>query len=241
MSYQPLPNLWDDAVASKLDPVAQLIYRSNLLGSDQRVTNTGGSGGSVTNNPANPMANYASGDFDVKFRGVFAGYCPIVWGIKGMAMITYQSGLPYSATTAVDLNTDGAYTDYAPGFGGRNGQHQAASKSSSLRFTRAWKIGSKFEIEGNIDIFNVLNWANYSTNQYSAVKSDGVTPVVYGYRNWWVGRRGQGRQGLEGSGRLRMDRSKRQRVWARTGNSGSCCQECQEFEWCQEDRRLRAA
>jgi rhamnulose-1-phosphate aldolase/alcohol dehydrogenase len=42
MKHTPLPNLWDDAVAAKLDPVAQLIYRSNLLGSDQRVTNTGG-------------------------------------------------------------------------------------------------------------------------------------------------------------------------------------------------------
>ncbi|HEY5743217.1 MAG TPA: bifunctional rhamnulose-1-phosphate aldolase/short-chain dehydrogenase [Terrimicrobiaceae bacterium] len=34
--------LWDDAVASKLDPVDRLVYRSNLLGSDQRITNTGG-------------------------------------------------------------------------------------------------------------------------------------------------------------------------------------------------------
>lgn len=33
---------WDDAVASKLDPVARLVYRSNCLGSDQRITNTGG-------------------------------------------------------------------------------------------------------------------------------------------------------------------------------------------------------
>jgi rhamnulose-1-phosphate aldolase/alcohol dehydrogenase len=34
--------LWDDAVASRLDEVERLIYRSNLLGSDQRITNTGG-------------------------------------------------------------------------------------------------------------------------------------------------------------------------------------------------------
>src|SRR5207342_1073116 len=34
--------LWDDAKASALDPVGRLIYRSNLLGSDQRITNTGG-------------------------------------------------------------------------------------------------------------------------------------------------------------------------------------------------------
>jgi rhamnulose-1-phosphate aldolase/alcohol dehydrogenase len=33
---------WDDAAASKLDPLARLVYRSNLLGSDQRITNTGG-------------------------------------------------------------------------------------------------------------------------------------------------------------------------------------------------------
>jgi len=34
--------LWDDAVADRLDDVDRLIYRSNLLGSDQRITNTGG-------------------------------------------------------------------------------------------------------------------------------------------------------------------------------------------------------
>lgn len=33
---------WDDAVASDLDKVERLVYRSNLLGSDQRITNTGG-------------------------------------------------------------------------------------------------------------------------------------------------------------------------------------------------------
>ncbi|HTM50935.1 MAG TPA: bifunctional rhamnulose-1-phosphate aldolase/short-chain dehydrogenase [Bryobacteraceae bacterium] len=34
--------LWDDAQAQKLSPAARLVYRSNLLGSDQRITNTGG-------------------------------------------------------------------------------------------------------------------------------------------------------------------------------------------------------
>ena len=41
-SYKFVNHLWDDAAASKLDPVGQLIYRSNLLGADQRITNTGG-------------------------------------------------------------------------------------------------------------------------------------------------------------------------------------------------------
>jgi rhamnulose-1-phosphate aldolase/alcohol dehydrogenase len=42
MSYQHVNYLWDDAKAASLDPVERLVYRSNLLGSDQRITNTGG-------------------------------------------------------------------------------------------------------------------------------------------------------------------------------------------------------
>src|SRR5215475_862812 len=34
--------LWDDAKAAKLSPAELLVYRSNLLGADQRITNTGG-------------------------------------------------------------------------------------------------------------------------------------------------------------------------------------------------------
>jgi rhamnose utilization protein RhaD (predicted bifunctional aldolase and dehydrogenase) len=34
--------LWDDNVADQLDPVERLRYRSNILGADQRITNTGG-------------------------------------------------------------------------------------------------------------------------------------------------------------------------------------------------------
>ncbi|MGA2693392.1 MAG: bifunctional rhamnulose-1-phosphate aldolase/short-chain dehydrogenase, partial [Opitutaceae bacterium] len=41
-SYRHVNCLWDDAKAAALDPVGQLVYRSNLLGSDQRITNTGG-------------------------------------------------------------------------------------------------------------------------------------------------------------------------------------------------------
>lgn len=47
MSYQPdeykhVKYLWDDAVADRLTPVENLVYRSNKLGEDQRITNTGG-------------------------------------------------------------------------------------------------------------------------------------------------------------------------------------------------------
>src|SRR6478609_8942125 len=41
-SYKFVNFSWDDAKAASLDPVARLVYRSNLLGGDQRITNTGG-------------------------------------------------------------------------------------------------------------------------------------------------------------------------------------------------------
>ena len=41
-SYQYVNYSWDDAKAASLDPVGRLVYRSNILGSDQRITNTGG-------------------------------------------------------------------------------------------------------------------------------------------------------------------------------------------------------
>ncbi len=41
-TYHFVNYLWDDAKAASLDPVGRLIYRSNILGSDQRITNTGG-------------------------------------------------------------------------------------------------------------------------------------------------------------------------------------------------------
>jgi rhamnulose-1-phosphate aldolase/alcohol dehydrogenase len=42
MDHDYLSSRWDDTVASRLDPVERLIYRSNLLGADARITNTGG-------------------------------------------------------------------------------------------------------------------------------------------------------------------------------------------------------
>lgn len=41
-THKHVSHLWKDSEAAALDPVARLVYRSNLLGSDQRITNTGG-------------------------------------------------------------------------------------------------------------------------------------------------------------------------------------------------------
>ncbi len=41
-ALEPVENQWSDTVAARLDPLDRLVYRSNLLGADWRVTNTGG-------------------------------------------------------------------------------------------------------------------------------------------------------------------------------------------------------
>ena len=47
--------LWDDAHAASLSPRDRLVYRSNILGSDQRITNTGGGNTSAKLTEIDPL------------------------------------------------------------------------------------------------------------------------------------------------------------------------------------------
>src|SRR3954463_3261153 len=60
---------WDDAVAAKLDPVGRLIYRSNILGSDQRITNTGGGNTSAKLTEPDPLTGQPTEVLWVKGSG----------------------------------------------------------------------------------------------------------------------------------------------------------------------------
>jgi rhamnulose-1-phosphate aldolase/alcohol dehydrogenase len=53
--YQFVNNLWNDTEAAALDPVGRLIYRSNKLGADQRITNTGGGNTSAKLTEPDPL------------------------------------------------------------------------------------------------------------------------------------------------------------------------------------------
>src|SRR6201985_3961585 len=50
-----LEDKWDEAVAAKLDPPELLRYRSNLLGSDLRITNFGGGKTSSKSDEVDPL------------------------------------------------------------------------------------------------------------------------------------------------------------------------------------------
>ena len=51
----PLADLWDDAQAATLDEPGRLLYRSNLLGSDLRITNFGGGNTSLKISTPDPL------------------------------------------------------------------------------------------------------------------------------------------------------------------------------------------
>jgi len=69
MTYKFVNYLWDDAVAAKLDPVDRLVYRSNLLGSDQRITNTGGGNTSAKIKEKDPLTGQETEVLWVKGSG----------------------------------------------------------------------------------------------------------------------------------------------------------------------------
>jgi len=68
-SYQFVNFAWDDAKAASLDPVGRLVYRSNLLGGDQRITNTGGGNTSAKITEKDPLTGAPTAVLWVKGSG----------------------------------------------------------------------------------------------------------------------------------------------------------------------------
>src|SRR5262245_30664422 len=52
---QEIENRWDDAHAARLSPSELLLYRSNLLGGDKRITNFGGGNTSAKIREKDPL------------------------------------------------------------------------------------------------------------------------------------------------------------------------------------------
>lgn len=69
MPYDQLDDLWDDAHAARLSPLERLVYRSNLLGSDPRITNTGGGNTSSKLTMPDPLSGEAVAVLWVKGSG----------------------------------------------------------------------------------------------------------------------------------------------------------------------------
>jgi rhamnulose-1-phosphate aldolase/alcohol dehydrogenase len=98
-SYHYVSFLWNDARADSLDPVERLVYRSNLLGSDQRITNTGGGNTSSKLEEIDPLTGQAvevlwvkgsGGDLRTSKRENFSS----LYQEKLLALKSVYAGLP---------------------------------------------------------------------------------------------------------------------------------------------------
>ena len=86
-----LEDRWDEQVARSLDPPELLRYRSNLLGSDLRITNFGGGNTSSKIQQADPLSGKqeevlwikgSGGDLgSIKLTGLAALYCEKLQGV----------------------------------------------------------------------------------------------------------------------------------------------------------------
>ncbi|MES2201647.1 MAG: bifunctional rhamnulose-1-phosphate aldolase/short-chain dehydrogenase [candidate division FCPU426 bacterium] len=68
-SYKHVDYSWDDALAAKMSPLERLIYRSNILGADQRITNTAGGNTSGIWKERHPLSGDEREVFWVKGSG----------------------------------------------------------------------------------------------------------------------------------------------------------------------------
>ncbi len=156
---------WDE----KTGFFANATYsKSQDTGSFERGTYTSSSsnfsselGASLVPDQQNPASNYGYGDSDRRWVVNVVAYFPVVWGIEASIRGLFQTGLPYTAYDARDLNLDGMANHFYSGHG-RNDLRQPNYTQFDVRISRSFKIYGKFQLEGIIDIYNLFNKADFS-------------------------------------------------------------------------------
>lgn len=114
-TFHFVSNLWNDADAPK-DPVDRLVYRSNCLGRDQRITNTGGGNTSSKVSQKDPLTGQpvpvmwvkgSGGDLRTSTRENFASlYLEKLLGLRASYAARPDNGLK----SAAEDDMVGAYT-----------------------------------------------------------------------------------------------------------------------------------
>ena len=94
MTKTAIPDLWDDKVAASLSEPGLLLYRSNLLGSDLRITNFGGGNTSAKVRMTDPLTRKeetvlwvkgSGGDLgSMKLDGFSTLYLDKLYALKGL-------------------------------------------------------------------------------------------------------------------------------------------------------------
>lgn len=161
---------------------------------NQYVANPGAVDALMISDPSNPHADRGAGSNDQRHRFVVSGVWEpdyanhlqrtakaILSGWQLSAILTAQSGQPYSGLVSFDLNNDGnALSDRTPGLG-RNTFYLPAAVSFDPRVTRDVRLTERAKLQFIWEAFNVFNRTNITqlqTTQYARSQSPTVCGIA---------------------------------------------------------------
>jgi hypothetical protein len=174
---------WDDRTGL----IANATYsKSQDTGSFERGTYTSAStdftselGSSQTPDPQNPASNFGYGDSDRRWVANLVFFFPVGEFADVALRGVYQSGLPYTAYYSNDVNGDNMANHIVAGHT-RNDLRQPSFQQFDLRVTRTIKITKIFQAEVILDVYNLLNKADFfpASANYKWGASTATAPVA---------------------------------------------------------------
>jgi hypothetical protein len=112
-----------------------------------------------------------------------SGIYQLPFGFQISGLMTWRTGLPFSAFTNTDSNGDGNFTD-RPYINGaslpRNNFRQPNYWSTDLRVSKEFRITERQRVEFGADLFNAFNKTNFSYTVSTTESSTAALGGVWG-------------------------------------------------------------
>ena len=113
----------------------------------------------------NLQQEYSWSRDDIRRRLVASTVYDLPLGFQISGIMTWRTGLPFSAFTNTDSNKDGNFTD-RPIINGvllaRNSFRQPNFWNTDMRITKSIRIAERHKVEISVDLFNAFNHENHS-------------------------------------------------------------------------------
>ena len=126
---------------------------------------------------------YSWSRLDIRRRLVASTVYQLPLGFQISGIMTWRTGLPFSAFTNSDSNKDGNFTD-RPMINGvlmaRNSFRQPNFWNTDLRVSKAIRITERQRVELMLDLFNAFNHENWSYNVSSNESSTTAKGSIWG-------------------------------------------------------------
>jgi hypothetical protein len=134
---------------------------------------------------SNFKQEYTWSRLDIRRRLVGSALYDLPFGFQIAGIMSWRSGLPFTAYTNVDSNKDGNYTD-RPIVGGvlmpRNSFRQPNNWNTDLSVTKTFSFAERHRVQVKVDLFNAFNHENW----YYSVSSNESSTSALGAR-WGTG------------------------------------------------------